>query len=274
MNSDNKIDPLNYWHHRRNKIETHIGKWTGGVDIIIRDKSLLTDLFDKVSYMQLHVLNVTGRMISHELGTWLENNFMVMSYPDARIWCNSIGALCGSMATTPVAAAMAGTLGGDSRVYGGSQTSQLAMQFLMKAQNDFQCGSSIRQIVDMIPFKQGKPAIIGFARPIDRIDERIEPHRTMSKRLGFSEGEYMLLANKIDKYVNKEYQLGINIGGYTAAFMLDQGFTPDEVYRIKALCVNSGVTACYVDNLTPPENAFLPLTCEDIHYSGKSPRKL
>ncbi len=263
-----------YWDERQNKIETRIGKWTGGEDIIIRDKSLLNDLFDKISYMRLHVLNITGRLISEELGQWLENNFMVMSYPDSRIWCNHIGALCGTMGTSPSAGTIAGTLGADSRVYGGGQSSMLALQFLAKALTDSKKGISIANIVESLPKKQEKPAIIGFARPINRKDERIEPHRVMSKRLGFSEGEYMQLANKIDHYVSEKYQLGINIGGYMAAFLLDQGFNADESYRIKALCVNSGVMACYVDNFPQPENSLLPLKCSDIEYTGVQKRFL
>lgn len=263
-----------YWDQRANKIETTIGKWTGGEDIIIRGNSLLNDLFDKVSYMRLHVLNVTGRLISVELGIWLENNFMVMSYPDSRIWCNHVGALCGTMGTTPSAASLAGTIAADSRVYGGSQTSKLAMTFLTKALTEHQSGVSIVDIIESLPSKQGKPAIIGFARPIDRKDERIEPHRVMSKRLGFDVGEYMQLANTIDSYANDKYGLGINIGGYTAAFMLDQGFTAEELYRVKALCVNSGVMACYVENYAYPENSLLPLKCDDIKYTGVAPRKL
>lgn len=273
-NSSPKDPSTKYWDERSDKIETSIGKWIGGVDVNIRDKSLLKDYFNKISYMRLQVLNITGRLISPELGMWLENNFMVMSYPDSRIWCNQIGALSGTMGTSPVAAILAGTLGADSRVYGGSQTSSIAMSFLSSALVDYQSGSTIKEIIDCIPVKHGKPAIVGFARPIKRNDERIEPHRRMTKELGFIIGEHMKLANKIDNYVSEKYQLGINIGGYTAAFMLDQGFTPNELYQIKAICVSSGVAACYSDNINKPENSFLPLKCIDIEYTGCKKREV
>lgn len=266
--------PKSYWDKRAKKIETYIGKWTGGEDVVIRDKSLLNDLFGKVSYMRLHVLNITGRLISEELGTWLENNFMVMSYPDSRIWCNHIGALAGTTGTSPVAGSLAGTLAADSRVYGGSQTAKLAMEFLSDALNDYKLGLSVTKIIANLPVKQGKPAIMGFVRPINRKDERIEPYKTMTKQLGFVEGEYMLLANKIDQYVVEQYQIGMNIGGYVAAFLLDQGFSAEECYRIKALCANSGVTACYTENLSQPENSLLPLKCNDIEYSGVGKRTI
>ncbi len=268
------LNNTQYWQVRAQKIETDIGKWIGGKDVTIRSYSLFNDLFCNVSYMQLHVLNVTGKLISKELSTWLENNFMVMSYPDSRIWCNQIGALCGVMGTTPAAGIVAGTLAADSRVYGGSQTSKYAMTFLISALKSYSSGKTIPEIVNELPLKQGKPAIIGFARPINRSDERIEPHRKMSKNLGFEDGDYMSLANKLDAYVSDNYGLGINIGGYTAAFMLDQGFSADELYNIKAICVNSGVAACFIDNLQHTENAYLPLKCTDIEYTGPSYRKL
>ncbi|WP_111979680.1 hypothetical protein [Algibacillus agarilyticus] len=274
LNQASDHNPQAYWLQRYNKISTTIGKWIGGEEITIREHKLLGELFNNVSYMQLHALNVTGRMISPQLGKWLENNFMVMSYPDARIWCNNIGALTGDMSTSPVAGTVAGVLASDSRVYGGNHTAKLAMTFLQQALVEYKQGKSIADIVNSVAKKQGKPALMGFARPINRTDERIEPHRKMSAELGFEVGEYMQLANQLDAYVTQHYQLGINIGGYTSAFLLDQGFSADEVYALKALCVNSGVTACYVDYKAQPKDSFLPLKCADIHYQGKAPRSL
>lgn len=263
-----------YWNARQNKITTDIGKWVGGDDVTIRGYSLFNDLFDKASYFQVLVLNVTGRMISKNLATWLENNFMVMSYPDARIWCNQVGALCGTLKTSPSAAGAAGALAADSRIYGGSHTSFIAMKFLKEALVKYKQGMTVEEIIQELPVKQGKPAVVGFARPVAGKDERIGPHREMSKRLGFGIGEHMDLANKIDAYMEERYSFGINIGGYTSAFMADQGFSPEELYQIKCLCVQSGVFACYVDNLQHPENSFLPLKCSDVAYTGKPIRSL
>jgi len=263
-----------FWDKRRAKIETSIGKWIGGEDVICHGHSLFNDLFNQISYMQMIVLNVTGRLISTQLSTWLESNFMVMSYPDARIWCNQVGALCGNTGTTPSAATVAGSLAADSRVYGGSQTSKIAMSYIMQALKQYQQGKSIEELVNAAPVKQGKPAIVGFARPVARNDERIGPHRKMSQELGFDIGEHMALANQLDDYMLKHYSMGINIGGYTSAFMADQGFSPDEVYRIKSICVASGVTACYVDNLQHRETAFLPQTCQDVEYTGPELRQV
>lgn len=266
--------PTQYWDNYRRHMLSHTGKWVGGEDVTIRGYSLFSDLFNQISYMQLIVLNVTGRMIEKNLAKWLESNFMVMSYPDARIWCNQVGALSGCMGTSPSAATAAGALAADSRVYGGSQTSKHAMTYIQTAYKRIQAGESIQQLVESAPIKQGRPAIIGFARPIVRDDERIAPHRQMSKELGFEEGPYMQFALELSDYLSEHYNMGINIGGYTSAFMLDQGFTPNELYTIKSICVASGVTACFTEYRERKEHAFLPQHCNDITYTGPTPRKL
>jgi citrate synthase len=60
----------------------------------------------------------------------------------------------------------------------------------------------------------------------------------------------------------------MNIGGYISAFLSDLGYTDDEVYRIFAELVTSGVTACYVDTRDKAPDTFLPLRCADIEYTG------
>lgn len=270
----NKNNHFAAWSESRTKIESSIGKWVGGDDISVRGYSLFNDLFNNISYMQMIVLNATGKRISSQLAKWLENNFMCMSYPDSRIWCNQVGALHGVMQTSPSAATALGSLAADSRIYGGSQTSESAMKYLQSAFSSFENGASISDIVNQAPLRNERPAIIGFARPVIRDDERIGPHQTMSKTLGFEEGKYMQFALSLSRHLEENYSMGINIGGYTGAFMLDQGFTPREMYLIKNICVSSGVTACYSEFFEKSENSYLPQHCEDISYTGHAPRPL
>ena len=265
---------IGYWDVKQNIIQSKIGKWIGGQDIHVHQYTLFNDLFEKISYMQMMVLNITGRIISKELAQWLENNFLCMSYPDARIWCNQVGALAGTTQTSPTAATVAGILAADSRIYGGSQTTMLAMEYIQAALVKFEAGQSIDEIIANEPLKHGRPAIIGFARPVNKVDERIIPHQKMTKNLGFTVGKHMQLANDISKCLVEKFGSGINIGGYTAAFLSDQSFTPKQGYQIKSLCVSSGVTACYIDNLKHNNNEFLPQKCSDISYSGPKIRTL
>ncbi len=263
-----------YWQTRQQKITTSIGKWQGGVDVTIRGYSLFEQLFDQANYFQVLVLNVTGRLISKNLSRWLENNFMVMSYPDARIWCNQVGALAGTLKVSPSAATAAGALCADSRIYGGSQSTCITMKFIAQAVIDVEQGATIADIINKLPIKQGMPAVPGFVRPVAKDDERIIPHQKMAVRLGFSKGKYSLLAEQISDHMMKHYTMGMNIDGLSAAFLLDQQFTAEQVYQINSLRVASGVTACYSDQLQQPENSFLPLACDDIAYLGVAPRAL
>ena len=64
----------------------------------------------------------------------------------------------------------------------------------------------------------------------------------------------------------------MNINGYMSAFLSDLGYTAEEVYRIFAVLVTSGVTACYVDTRDKTPDAFLPLRCADIEYTGELAR--
>lgn len=262
-----------HWQNFRGKIRTKIGKWIGGEDVICRGKSLMHEMLGNASYMQVVVLNATGKMIDERLAKWLEGNFIGMSYPDARIWCNQVGALAGINKVSVAAATVAGTLASDSRGYGGSQTALHGMNFIQNALKQFKDGLTVAEIVQNARHKNGKPVIVGYARPVARTDERIAPHRKMTEKLGFEIGEHMALANTIADYIESKYGLGINIGGYTSAFLSDQGFTPMEVYRIKSLCVASGVTACYVDH-HDSQITFLPLECGDIEYKGAAPRAI
>lgn len=272
--SKKSISNTQYWDQRKDKIITDIGKWQGGHDVTIRGYSLFNELFDQVSYFQVLVLNVTGRLVSTELSTWLENNFMVMSYPDARIWCNQVGALSGTLHTSPSAATAAGSLAADSRIYGGSQSTLVAMKFIGDALKDFKSGLTVEDIITKLPIKQGMHAVPGFVRPVARDDERIIPHRKMTQRLGFDAGEHSKLADRISNFMEEKYSMGMNIDGFSSAFLMDQGFTPEQVYQINSLRVASGVTACYSDNLQHPENSFLPLHCVEIEYTGPKIREL
>lgn len=265
---------LSGWFAARERIRSRTGKWRAGRGVEVRGLSLFSDVVGKLSYMQLMVLNITGRVIDNNLAVWLENNFMGVSYPDSRIWCNQLGAMAGTQSATPVAAVVAGCLGADGRAYGGSQTTMMAMVFLEEMKTRTDAGESIEQLLGELEIKQGRPAITGFARPIDAQDERIEPFQALSRELGFTPGAYMRLAQRISALLEKDFATGMNVGGFTAAFLLDQGFSPEQAYRVFALCVASGVAASYVDNIDRPPQSFLPLLCEDVEYHGCGPREI
>mgnify|MGYP004332613169 CR=1 FL=1 len=275
MSSKNSasVGKWNLWEKHRSKIVSGIGVWRGGIDVYCRGYSLFSELMGKVSYMQLHILNCTGKLLTRAEADWLECNWMGLSYPDSRIWCNQVAALCGDMGTTPVDAVAAAILTADSRAFGGSQTSKIGMEFLQKAMMVYKAEKSMDDVILLAPQRLNKPMINGFARPVDRQDERLGPYKREMARLGLEQGEYLLFALALSDYLYEKYQLGINSGGFANAFLLDCGITPEEAYLIKSYAVASGAVACYADNLHHSQpRMFLPLRCQDIQYTGIAPR--
>jgi hypothetical protein len=236
---------------------------------------LLDELMGKISYFQLLILNATGRMPDRPLADWLEASFFCISYPDARIWCNHIGSLCGTMRTTPIAATCAGLLATDSRLYGPLAVVNSAV-FLTEALVLKKSGKTPEEIVETLPRRKPDGSLIvpGFNRPVASGDERIPLLERLTRELGFPQGEYLELAHEIEAVLAKKYGESMNSGGYRAAFLSDRGFSAKEIYRILSIYMNAGITACYSESADRPGKSFFPLRCDDVDYRGKPPRAL
>lgn len=265
---------IDYWQDRNQTIFNKVGYWKGGEDVTIEGYSLMNDLMGKVSYMQLHMLNATGKLVEKNIADWVEVCLMGLSYPDSRIWCNQIAAYSSDTHSSVVAAAATSILAADSRAYGGSHARKISMAFQYQAYSKYLAGFTIDKIVKEVKFTKGKPIIVGFARPVDRDDERLKPFAEIQKKLSIPQGEYLTFAIKLSSHLKEEYNLSINCGGYASAFLLDQGFTPAEGYQINAFAVVSGAIACFRNQEEQPSNSFLPSKCEDIDYQGVQIRRI
>lgn len=236
--------------------------------------SMLDELVGHKSFMQIVILNATGRLVEKRLADWVEAAYGCLSWPDPRIWCNQVGALAGQARTTVTAAATAGVLAADSRAYG-QRTIVGGIEFIQSSLRDHLNGMSIEEIVSAEVVKsRGKPSIVGYARPIAKGDERIVAMQRVTEKLGFAQGRHMELAMGIESLLLKEYQESMNINGYVSAFLSDQGFAAEETYAIFSVLVFSGVVACFVEYQNKPVNSFLPLRCDDIAYCGPEDRSV
>lgn len=262
------------WDDVHGYILSRKGGWRIGQGVFNQGYSMMDDLVGNASYMQVVMLNATGRLPERRLADWVEAAHICLSWPDPRIWCNQIGALAGSARTGAVAATVAGALASDSRIYG-PYTLIGAVEFIQHALARFHEGRSVEEIVREECAKHaGKPHIMGFARPIAKGDERIPALERVGEDLGYKPGEHLQLAYAIERTLMQDFDEGMNVGGYMSAFMADQGFTAQQVYDIFPVLVFSGVTACYVDSRERPAGTFYPLKCGDIDYQGKPPREL
>lgn len=263
-----------FWDQRRNNIHSSKGGWIIGKGIFNHGYSMMEELVGKRSYMQVMVLNATGRLPDKAMADWFEAIHICLSWPDPRIWCNTIGALGGTARTSPIAATTAGILANDSKMYG-ARTLTDGVKFIQWALSEKQRGLSAEEIVKNECAKhRGKPNIMGFARPIAKGDERIVAMERTQRELSFTIGQHQALANEISDILARDFSESMNIGGYISAFLADRNYTPDEVCRIFSVLVSSGVTACYTDTIKKTACSFLPMKCEDIDYQGPPSREL
>ncbi len=267
------INDLKLWQSSRLKISSETGFWKGGNDTWFSTLSMKDQVIGKLSYIQILVLNATGKLPSKDFASWLEINLIGLSYPDSRIWCNQIAAYSACASNTPSSAVAAAILGADSRAYGGSQTSESGMNQLNEAFIRRQNGDSWDTICQSVPNRNGKPMFIGFARPVDKDDERIQPYETSRKSLNLVKGQYLTFAFELSQHLTEHYSLAVNSGGYANAMFLDHGFTGTEAARVKSYAISAGAIASYRDNIKRT-TSFLPQHCDDIHYTGHAPREL
>ncbi|OKY74028.1 MAG: hypothetical protein BM485_15525 [Desulfobulbaceae bacterium DB1] len=264
-----------YWDHRRGRIFTRKGGIVFGEAVYCHGYDMMKDLVGQTSYFQVLILNATGKLPERRLADWLEALFICLSYPDARIWCNQIGSLGGTLRTSPVAAVCGGILASDSRMYGpGTITS--GVDFITHALHQKKSGISTKDIIARHPKRRDDdtPIIAGYARPIINGDERIPAMEQVASQLGFAYGEHLTVAYEIDHVLHVDCGERINLIGYACAFLCDQGFSTATIYSLLSCWVYSGVLACYAEAADQVPESFFPLRCGDIDYQGQPPRSV
>lgn len=261
------------WDTRRHRIVTHKGGWRIGQGIRVGGYSLLDDMVGTHTFFELLFLEVTDRLPSPALARWIEACFMCLSFPDPRIWCNQIGALGGTLRCTPGAAVTAGTLASDSSMYGPG-ASRNAARFIAQAVQEVRAGASVEAIVTRCTTRSGRVRAPGYSRPIASGDDRVGALCRLATDLGLRDGEHLDLAWRIDAVLRGRGADSLNMLGYVAAFVLDNGISAEEGYRLFTLIVNAGIHACYSEAADEAAGTFLPLRIDDIEYTGSPPRPL
>jgi hypothetical protein len=274
MSSSHPTD-TQFWDKRRGTIRSRAGgALMAEGRVFTHGYSLLEDLAGQVSFFQVMLLHATGRMPELRLAKWVEAAYTCMSWPDPRIWCNHVGALAGTTRTSSVAGTVAGILAADSTMYGTLPLLE-GVRFITSALAKKKQAVSVEEIVgEECDRHGGKPAIVGYARPIARGDERVVALERITADLGFQPGDHLSLAYQVQEILLRDFNESMNINGYASAFLSDQGYSADEIYNLSAMCVFSGVMACFLEEGTKAPDSFLPLRCEDIEYQGKAPRPL
>lgn len=263
-----------FWDKQRGMIHARKGGWIIGEAIYNQGYSMMDDLVGKASLMQVLILNITGKLPERHLADWLEAAFVCMSWPDARIWCNQIGSLAGTLQATSVAGVAAGILATDSTMYGAAPLLD-GTKFIRESLIKKQKGLSVEEILKEHQRRPNSvPMVVGYVRPVATGDERVEAMRRVTDQLDFEIGEHLALAFEIEQMMLEKFNEGININGYVSAFLCDQGYSNMEIYRMCSTCVSSGVQACYAEAADKQPESFFPLHCNDIDYQGCPPREV
>lgn len=262
-----------FYSERRRFIKSKVGQWHPGSGVSLRGHDLFEDLYVNISEAQLVVFAATGKWVSGAVETWLDKARFLLAYPDARIWCNQIASLSAAQQASPVAAIVNGFLASDSRAYGCYSQTRVC-ELIPAIYEYYKNGKDFDELLGLFQKGEFGYSIPGFLRPVNVVDERIEPMRKLTARLGLKPGPFLSFAESFSEYLETKMHLGINAAGYCGAFMLDQGFTAEEVYLISATNIEIGALACISEYRSEPENSLLPLHCADIEYQGPQPRKL
>lgn len=261
-----------FWDERRGFIHTCKGGWVIGEAVHNHGFSMMDDLVGKASWFQVLHLNIVGRLPERRMADWIEAVFICLSWPDARIWCNQIGSLAGTMRATSVAGVTAGILATDSSMYGAAPLLG-GVEFIQQALVKRKGGASVAEIIQQHQRRPNSvPIIMGYVRPIATGDERIEAMKRVTADLGFKTGDHLALAFEIEQIMLEKFNEGMNINGYMSGFLSDQGYSGEEVYRLFSTIVSSGVHACYAEAADQPPESFFPLQCQDLDYQGPPPR--
>ncbi|MFN2309062.1 MAG: hypothetical protein ABR553_04910 [Gammaproteobacteria bacterium] len=264
-------DDTTLWDRLRGRIRSRIGGWRIGQDVVIHGRGLLGELLGEVSYVQLLMLNVTGRLPERRLADWVEGTFMCLSWPDARIWCNQIATYAGTLRGTPVAAVSAGLLASESRLYGPG-TVIAATEFIVEALHHQQAGLSPAEILEDYRRRHKSRAVPGFGRPVAKGDERVVAMKRLAQRQGFEIGPHLGLADALESALMKENGEGMNLAGYIMAFLSDHDYSATEIHALYSICVEAGLLACYRDATNTAPEAFMPMRVDDVDYTGPPPR--
>lgn len=264
-----------FWDMKRNKIFSRRGGWQVGIGVHNCGFDMMKELAGKKSYMQVMALNCTGRLPSKEMGLWLDGLFICLSWPDPRIWCNTMGALSGTLRGEITAGVTAGLLSADSPKFGGCEVIHICSKFIHGALIEKENGKTVPELVEeVLKGNLRKPDIPGYARPLATGDERVSAMGTYARELGFPVGQHEQLANEINDYLMDTRNESINIAGFLVAFMADQGFSPLDTMRTLTTIVNGGIHACHIEEEENAPLSFMPVMCKDIDYQGRSKRNI
>lgn len=229
--------------------------------------------FQHADWIDLYVYGISGKRLSPAQIKVLHGLWIFTSYPDARLWCNRVGALAASTRGTGAQALAAGIAVAEASIYGFGPETAIA-DFLVRALAATEAGADLDQLVRN-ELKQ-KRHLMGFGRPVaaDFTDERIPVTLAKMAHEGVAEGPHLTLAFAVEAALQRVTgkRLPMTYATVLAAVPLDFGLTAQETHLYLLPSFVAGMLPCYAEGLTRPPGATFALACERISYDGPAPR--
>lgn len=258
----------------RGRLRQRRSGWIIGEGVFSHGHDLTGNFFHEKTFVHALVLNATGRVPEDRFCNWVGACHLCLSWPDPRIWCNTVASLAATARTSPMTATIAGLVASQSTLYG-TLTLVPGMEFIARCLQASRAGEAIESFLPRLAGrKQGAWNIPGYLRPIANGDERVALMLELAESLGYKRGPHLQLALQIESFLSESNGQTMNFAGYVSAFLVDVGISPEEAQRIFAAVVSSGATACYAEDIDRPAGHFLPLRCSDIEYTGPARRRL
>lgn len=265
------------WKKWRKEITTGVGGLAAGYrsEILLRGYKVIGDMTGNISFIQAWVLSITGRLPSKDEDRLL-NAFMVnTAIADPRFWFNRSGRLVATVKGSPAGCIAAGIATKDGEFFSAGPAYNTA-RFFKDSLIKVKAGEAALE--DIVKNKIEKREIItGFGRMLARgKDERNESLLQVTRECGLDRGEHLTLAFEVERLLQKHKSpdLHMNGGGLRCALLLDMKFEPHQVMIFNMIMHIIGLAGNVTEAYEQAPGQFLPLTDEDIEYTGHPWRPL
>ena len=234
--------------------------------------SVFNELAGHLSFTELVVLAVSGRLISPGESRMLDDLAAVMAIAEPRIFPLKLVRLISSYGRILPAYA-AGTLYLEDAIIG-AWTSGIGAKHLIELQSDL--GDEIvnfqRVKERTLLLLRRERRLIGFGVPFRPRDERVVALRACVKQRGRERKTFWRLLEAVSEVLRCEKGLEPNIGIGAAAVCLDLGFNPEEIAPLATALIQNLILANAVEEARQKNAILRRLPDNCIEYVGKPPR--
>ena len=232
---------------------------------------MLHDLVGNITWMEMFHLLLRGRLPTPPELRLLDSICVCTSYPDPRVWCHRAGRLGAAMRPVPGSAVGAALGALEARIFGGISLYD-TMMFLQDLLSRGITPETVEGEVESC--LERKIPIPGFGRPIVKGDERVEVIFGVANECGLADGPAVVLTWKMETILKAKKGIMMNYSGAVGSLLTDLGFDPMTGMSFSSGMGMPSITGTINEQFHEPPGSFLPMSCDDVQYTGPSERTL